>query len=164
MKREKKLTKEVWSWALYDWANSAFATTVMAGFFPLFFGEYWNTGVSDSEITYRLGMGNSIASISLALTASFSLGAMADVYQNKKKYLTFFCLLGVMTTAGFFFISQGRWLEALLFFCIARFGFAGGNIFYDSLLLNATSKKHYDFCFWLLATLWAIWAAGCSLP
>ena len=51
--------RQKWGWAMYDWANSAFATTVMAGFFPVFFKQYWNAGVPVTESTFRLGLANS---------------------------------------------------------------------------------------------------------
>ena len=55
MKTEKKiLSKEVISWAFYDWANSAFATTVIAGFFPIFFKSFWASNLSDVEIKFKL--------------------------------------------------------------------------------------------------------------
>jgi len=52
--------KKVISWALYDWANSAFSTTVVAGFFPVFFEGYWSAEVTATESTYRLGAANSL--------------------------------------------------------------------------------------------------------
>jgi len=61
--------RPVIGWALYDWANSAFATTVMAGFFPVFFKQYWNAGVAATESTFRLGMTSGIASLCIALLA-----------------------------------------------------------------------------------------------
>ena len=59
----KKLDKQVWGWALYDWANSAFATTVMAGFFPIFFKQYWSYGADVNTSTAQLGFANAIASL-----------------------------------------------------------------------------------------------------
>ena len=53
--------KQIYSWALYDWANSAFATTVMAGFFPIFFSQYWSNPDNLSVSTFYLGLGNSVA-------------------------------------------------------------------------------------------------------
>ena len=55
--------KAVWGWAMYDWANSAFATTVMAGFFPVFFKQYWSAGVDANLSTARLGIGNAIVDV-----------------------------------------------------------------------------------------------------
>jgi len=66
-----------WSWALYDWANSAFATTVMAGFFPVFFKSYWATGMSATESTARLGTANALASLLVVLLAPL-LGVGTD--------------------------------------------------------------------------------------
>ena len=75
--------KIIYSWAIYDWANSAFATTVMAGFFPLFFKAYWANPDNPTESTFYLGIGNSIASIIIAGFAPF-LGAIADKGSSKK--------------------------------------------------------------------------------
>ena len=73
----KKQRSLVWSWALYDWANSAFATTVMAVFFPLFFKKYWASDLSVIESTAMLAYANSLSSIFLALTSPI-FGAIAD--------------------------------------------------------------------------------------
>ena len=58
-----------WSWALYDWANSAFATVVMAGFFPVFFKQYWSGGIDVTESTFLLGSANSMASVLVVILA-----------------------------------------------------------------------------------------------
>ena len=70
-------TRRVTSWALYDWANSAFATTVMAGFFPIFFKQYWSQDAVITHSTFYLGIGNSVASLIIVILAPI-LGAMAD--------------------------------------------------------------------------------------
>ena len=62
---------------MYDWANSAFATTVMAGFFPVFFKSYWASGMSATESTVRLGTTNAVASLLVVLLAPV-LGVVAD--------------------------------------------------------------------------------------
>jgi UMF1 family MFS transporter len=82
----KDSNKTIWAWSLYDWANSAFATTVMAGFFPVFFKAYWSTGATVQQSTFYLGMANSIASIVVAALAPI-LGAIADRGSMKKKFL-----------------------------------------------------------------------------
>jgi len=86
-----KTKKGIWGWAMYDWANSAFATTVMAGFFPIFFKSYWSAGADVNVSTAQLGAANSIASLIVALMAPI-LGAIADKGSAKKKFLIFFCL------------------------------------------------------------------------
>lgn len=82
----RKSRKAVIGWVLYDFANSAFATTVMAGFFPIFFKQYWSLGADVNLSTARLGLGNSVASILIALMAPL-LGAIADRGSIKKKFL-----------------------------------------------------------------------------
>ncbi|MCK4689906.1 MAG: MFS transporter, partial [Candidatus Marinimicrobia bacterium] len=89
--------KKVFGWVMYDWANSAFATTVMAGFFPIFFKNYWSAGANINESTALLGLANSIASLVVALMAPI-LGAIADQSAGKKKFLIFFAYMGVLLT------------------------------------------------------------------
>ena len=136
--------KAVWSWTMYDWANSAFATTVMAGFFPLFFKAYWADPDYPSESTFYLGMANSIASIIVALFAPF-LGAIADQATAKKKFLFTFAYLGIVMTGGLWIVDKGYWQMAVLFYVLAALGFSGSNIFYDSLLPGVASEKKVDY-------------------
>ena len=139
-----KERKSVWGWAMYDWANSAFATTVMAGFFPLFFKAYWANPDNPSESTFYLGMANSIASIIVAMLAPF-LGAIADRGTAKKKFLFIFAFLGIVMTGGLWMVSQGFWQMAILLYVLATVGFSGGNLFYDSLLPGIASEEKVDF-------------------
>ncbi|SUZ79373.1 uncharacterized protein METZ01_LOCUS32227, partial [marine metagenome] len=136
--------KSIYSWALYDWANSAFATTVMAGFFPIFFAQYWSNPEDLSISTFYLGLGNSVASIIVVLLAPI-LGAIADRGTYKKRFLVFFAFLGILMTAGLALISQGMWQIALLTYVIATVGFSGANIFYDSLLPAVSNKDNVDY-------------------
>lgn len=136
--------KTIWSWSMYDWANSAFATTVMAGFFPLFFKAYWANQNNLEESTFYLGLANSIAGIIVAALAPF-LGAIADRGTAKKKFLLTFAFLGVVMTGGLWFVAQGFWQMAVFVYVLATVGFSGGNIFYDSLLPGVATKKKVDF-------------------
>jgi UMF1 family MFS transporter len=136
--------KSIYSWALYDWANSAFATTVMAGFFPIFFAQYWSNPENLSISTFYLGLGNSVASIIVVLLAPI-LGAIADRGTYKKRFLVFFAFLGVLMTAGLALVSQGMWQIALLTYVIATVGFSGANTFYDSLLPAVSNKDNVDY-------------------
>ena len=135
--------KQTYSWALYDWANSAFATTVMAGFFPIFFSQYWSNPDNLSISTFYLGLGNSIASLIVALMAPI-LGAIADRGSFKKKFLIFFAFLGIVMTLSLGFIAQGMWQIALLVYIFSTIGFSGANIFYDSLLPAVSDEKSVD--------------------
>ena len=123
----KENKRTVWSWAFYDWANSAYSTTVMAGFFPLFFKEYWADSNNPNQSTFYLGMANSIASILVAAMAPL-LGSVADQGSAKKKFLILFVFLGVIMTGGLWMVEQGNWPMAVLFYVMATIGFASGNI------------------------------------
>lgn len=136
--------RSIWGWALYDWANSAFTTTVMAGFFPLFFKFYWANPDNPTESTFYLGMANSLGAIIVAALAPF-LGAIADRATAKKKFLFTFAFLGILMTGGLWFVAQGHWQMAILLYVLGTVGFSGANIFYDSLLPSVASKKKVDY-------------------
>jgi UMF1 family MFS transporter len=140
----RKLNKQVWGWALYDWANSAFATTVMAGFFPIFFKQYWSYGADVNTSTAQLGFANAVASLLVAAMAPL-LGAIADRGGTKKKMLLFFAYVGVLMTASLFFVQQGQWLWAVFIYSLGIIGFSGANIFYDSLLPSVAEKDNIDY-------------------
>lgn len=135
--------KAVWGWSLYDWANSAFATTVMAGFFPVFFKLYWSGEASASQSTFALGVANSAASLVVAVLAPI-LGAIADRGNAKKRFLMLFLLLGVLMTAGLWFVAQGQWQLAALLYVAGSVGFFGSLIFYDALLVSVAPRERWD--------------------
>jgi len=139
-----KNRKAIWGWALYDWANSAFATTVMAGFFPIFFKQYWSLGADVNLSTAQLGLGNSIASLIVALMAPI-LGAIADKGSAKKKFLIFFAYLGVLMTAALFMVQKGQWAWAIFVYVMGIIGFSGANVFYDSLLPSIAGEDKIDY-------------------
>jgi UMF1 family MFS transporter len=136
--------RSIWGWAMYDWANSAFTTTVMSGFFPIFFKRYWANPENPSESTFYLGLANSVASIIVAALAPF-LGAIADRGTAKKKFLMTFAYLGIIMTGCLWIVAQGDWKMAVILYVVATIGFSGGNIFYDSLLPGVASKKKVNF-------------------
>ena len=137
------LTRPVLGWALYDWANSAFAATVMAGFFPVFFKQYWSAGSESSVSTFRLGLLSGLGSLVIALAAPF-LGAMADRGGARVRLLAFFTVIGAAATAGLYFVDQGDWVSAAVVYSLAGIGFWGGIIFNDALLVDVTDPPRYD--------------------
>ena len=137
----KKYKKDAISWALYDWANSAFATTVMAGFFPIFYKSYWAIDLSNLESTAMVGYANSLSGLIVVLLAPI-LGAYADIGTKRKKLLLLFASLGILCTASFYFIPQGEWMLAALLYAIAAVGFSGGNVFYDSLIVSVSDNEN----------------------
>ena len=135
MKGQRKLSTEAWRWAFYDWANSAFATTVMAGFFPILFKSNWAKELTDGESTFVIGTANSVVGLLIALSAPI-LGAFADAGNSKKKLLLTFAVIGIIATGYLFFVPESSWKFAITFYAIGVIGFSGGNIFYDSLLVS----------------------------
>ena len=135
--------KKVLSWTLYDWANSAFATTVMAGFFPIFFEKYWSNPELVDQSTFYLGVSNSAGSLIVAMMAPF-LGAVSDTGSTKKKFLFTFAFLGILATSLLWFVEQGDWQLAAILYAVGAIGFASSNVFYDSLLPSVAKKHEFD--------------------
>ncbi|HGG58466.1 MAG TPA: MFS transporter [Gammaproteobacteria bacterium] len=136
-------SRPILAWAFYDWANSAFAVVVLAGFYPLFFRDYWAAGEPSRQITFWLGLANSIASLLIVLLAP-TLGAIADQGSLKKRLLVISSLSGIGMTAALFWIAQGQWGYAIALFILANVGWMGANVFYDSLLIDVAEAKDYD--------------------
>jgi UMF1 family MFS transporter len=135
--------KPVVAWAFYDWANSAFACTVMAGFFPVFFKQFWNAGVPATESTFRLGLTSGIASLIVAFMAPV-LGAIADRSSSRLRLLLAFTVLGSVATLGLALVPQGQWELAALLFLMASLGFWAGIVFNDSLLMHVAEPREFD--------------------
>jgi UMF1 family MFS transporter len=129
-----------WSWAFYDWANSAFALIVMSAFFPLFLKQYWSADSDPASSTLQLGLANSAASIVVALLAPV-LGAIADGGSPKKTYLVAFTAIAVAMTAALSLVARGDWPLAIALFIAASIGFAAANIFYDALIVEVAREE-----------------------
>ena len=141
---EKKWSKPLLSWAIYDWANSAFATTVIAAFFPIFFKKYWSLGIDPQTSTFYLGTSMSLMAILMAVAAPI-LGSFADSHPIKKRGLLAFAALGALSTMGFFLVNSGQWVMALTLYGLASLGFAMANLLYDTLLVDLVPKKNFQF-------------------
>jgi UMF1 family MFS transporter len=135
--------KKVFAWAMYDWANSAFATTVMVAFFPVFFKQTLAAGVAPIESTKWLATANGISSLVLALTAPW-LGALADKGSAHIRMLAIFTAIGVVPTALLAFVNTSDIGTGLTLFVIASIGFWGGLIFYDSMLVRVAPPGRVD--------------------
>jgi len=141
---EEKLHKRaINSWAMYDWANSAFATTVMAAVLPVYFSNVAAKGLGEHTVTAYWAYTTTIALLFVAVISPI-LGTMADFQGLKKRYLTFFILLGVTGTALLYFVGEGNWLMASIIFIFASIGFSGSLVFYDSLLPHVARPDEID--------------------
>jgi len=129
---------------MYDWANSAFTTTIMAAFFPPFYRAMAMTaGASPSDATAYWGYTTSIALLLIALIGPI-LGTIGDSRRMKKKMVAFFAGLGVTSSALFVFLGDDTYLLGSVLFILGNIGFAGGNIFYESLLPHIATRGDVD--------------------
>ena len=136
--------KQVLSWGLYDWANSAFSTTIMAGFFPVFFKHFWSQGFSAVDTTAKLATTVSISSFLIAMVSP-TLGAIADHKGQKKAFLIVFMLVGVAGSAALAYIPAGEWFTAAVVYGIGMMAFNASCVFYDALLPFVARKDHLDY-------------------
>jgi MFS transporter, UMF1 family len=136
-------TPELRAWAMYDWANSAFWSTIVTAVFPAFFASYAAAGLSALEATSRFAWGTTIALAIVAVTAPV-LGALADHRPLKKRLLLIFMLIGVTATLLMTTIGRGEWVYALGLFMVANIGVASTLVFYDSLLPHIAPRDQID--------------------
>lgn len=142
--------REIASWCLYDWANSAFATVILAAVLPVYFVSLVpETGATLPLIDHHFsaaslwGYSVSISMFLLAVTAP-ALGALADRHAWHKRLLICFCLLGCLATASLALSGPGDYILAATLFIIANIGFAGANIFYNAYLPFLVPAKQVD--------------------
>ncbi len=115
----------------------------MAVFFPIFYKQYWGMGIDTNLSTFRLGMGNALASLLVALMAPI-LGAIADRSGRRKHFLICFTYLGALVTAALALIGQGQWFLSITLYAIGVVGFSGGTVLYDALLPQVAPAERID--------------------
>ena len=130
-------------WCLYDWANSAFATTIMAAVLPIFFSSVAAGDLPSHMASSYWGYTNTFAMLAIAFLSPV-LGSIADINGKRKAYLLRFALLGIFSSGLLILVSHGDWLWASFLYILGRIGFGGGNIFYDSLLPHIAEKDDID--------------------
>ena len=140
----KTYRRRVNAWAMYDWANSAFFTTILAAVLPTYYSAVAGSTLASSAIATR----NWSLSLSLALFISALispiLGTLSDIARNKKVLLAFFTGIGVIGTGLMVLIGTGDWVLASVLIVIARFGAAASNVFYDALLPHVAKPEDQD--------------------
>src|SRR5690606_14252159 len=134
---------ELRAWAMYDWANSAMVTTIVAAVFPIYYYNVAGAGLPEGVATFRFAVATTIGLAIVAVTAPV-LGAVADFSAAKKRFLGAFMLLGVEGVVGMFFIQQGQWLYAAIVFVLANVGAGGSFVFSDALLPHIARPDEVD--------------------
>ena len=137
------VTPEQRAWACYDWANSAYFTTVVTAVFPAFYANYAAAGLEPAQATARFAA-ITTASVAVIAVASPLLGAVADLTGIKKQLLAFFTVVGASAAAAMALIGRGDWMLASALFVIGNIGVSGSTVFYDSLLPHIATAKETD--------------------
>ena len=135
--------REIRAWAMYDLANSAFATTVITAIFPVYFTSVAGADLAPGEATRLLARTTTIALTVSALLAPF-LGAVADYAPIKKRLLGFFTAIGCVAAGYLALVTRGDWLLAAVCFGIANIGFTASLTFYDSRLPHIAREDEID--------------------
>ncbi|MFD2042794.1 MFS transporter [Ornithinibacillus salinisoli] len=131
------------SWALYDFGNSAFATTILAAILPIYYSSVAAKGLDEGLATSYWGYSNSIAVFIVAILAPI-LGAISDYSAAKKKFLRFFAFMGIIASILLAFVGEGQYIFASILFIVGSIGFSGANIFYDAFLPEVADEKDMD--------------------
>jgi len=135
-----KKYQQVLYWSLFDFANTSFSITIVTFVYAVYFKETVAGNQPIGDFYWSLGTG--ISMFIVALISPF-LGAIADHSAGKKRFLLFFTLLCILSTAGLYFISSGDIIEGLILFILANIGFEAGLVFYDSFLPEISDEKNY---------------------
>lgn len=135
--------RELRAWAMYDWANSAVMTTIIAAVFPPYYTRVAGAGLPEGAAHLRFMIGSTLAIAFIAILSPI-VGAISDYRGNKKRILGGFMTLGVGAVAAMFFIQQGDWLLGILLFMLANVGLMGSFVFYEALLPHVASHDEVD--------------------
>jgi UMF1 family MFS transporter len=135
--------REVRAWAMYDWANSPFQSTVVNAVFPLFFSGYAAASLAPADATARYAWATTIAVTIVAVLGPL-LGAVADYRAWKKRLLAAFLAVGIAAVLLMAFIQEDAWLFAAVVFVIANIGDRVSWVFYDSLLPHIAAPEEID--------------------
>lgn len=128
---------------MYDFGNSAFATTIMAAVLPVYYANVAASGLEEGLATSYWGYSQSISVLLIAILAPI-LGAISDFSAAKKKFLQFFAFMGIIASILLAFVGEGDYILASILFIVGSIGFSGGNIFYDGFLPEVADKDEMD--------------------
>jgi UMF1 family MFS transporter len=141
---EQRYRRIVNAWCMYDWANSAFATTILAAVLPIYYSQVAGATLpSEAIATAYWSVGLSVSLLIVAVLSPI-LGTVSDVMRGKKRFLAGFAGLGIVGTALLVLVNTGDWLLASVLFVLGRIGFTAANVFYDALLPHVARPDDQD--------------------
>lgn len=141
---EVEYRRRIRAWAMYDWANSAFATTILAAVLPVYYSRVaGETLPSEAVATQYWSIGLSVALFLVAIVSPI-LGTISDLRRGKKPMLAVSAGVGVIGTGLLALVGSGDWLLASIFFVVGRIGFGAALIFYDALLPHVAREEDQD--------------------
>ncbi len=141
---QNEYRRRIRAWTLYDWANSAFATTILAAVLPVYFSQVaGETLPSEAVATQYWSIGLSVALFIVAIISPV-LGTVSDLKRGKKPLLALFAGLGIVGTGLLALVGSGDWLLASIFFIVGRVGFGAANVFYDAMLPHVARPEDQD--------------------
>ncbi len=141
---EREYKRQIWAWTMYDWANSAFATTILAAVLPVYFSQVAGSTLPSATVaTTYWSYGLSISLLFVAILSPI-LGTISDLQRGKKRFLAIFAGIGIIGTAFLVLVETGDWVLASILGIIGRIGFNGANTFYDALLPHVARPEDQD--------------------
>ena len=140
---KKKFSKEIKAWISYDLGSSAFATTVLAAFFPIFYNQYWSSNIESVLSAQYLSWTLVISNLTLLFTAPL-IGAITDISRSTKKLFVSMVMISIIGTGFLYTLQAGSWLYALIFFGIANYFFSASNVIYDKILVQISSPDLFS--------------------
>ena len=141
---EQEYKRRIRAWTMYDWANSAFATTILAAVLPAYYSAVAGANLSSAATATQYWSITQSVSVFIVAIISPILGTVSDIMRGKKKFLSIFVTLGVIGTGLLVLVDTGDWLLASIFFIVGRVGFGAANVFYDALLPHVAKEEDQD--------------------
>jgi len=161
--------REIFGWAMYDWANSAFSTTIGSVFLGLYVrglastvaeadflartGTKWTEASGQSLVVNFLGLPvapEAVIAFAISLSVVFQagflpiLGAIADYSHRRKQMLQIFATIGSIATIAMFFITLDTWVLGPILFIVANLAFGAALVFYNAYLPDIASEEERD--------------------
>ena len=141
---EQVYKRRIWAWTMYDWANSAFATTILAAVLPIYYSQVAGSTLPSAAVATAYWSAGLSISLLIAAIISPILGTVSDIMRGKKRFLAIFAGIGIVGTAFLVFVQTGDWVLASILGIIGRIGFNGANVFYDALLPHVAREEDRD--------------------